>query len=117
MTVCQCVGTFVSISVRWSVHTHLLGVLRGLNKISCIKCLPYIISSGGIFFLSGRTRAVGDGAWPPSLAPGYHNRLASSSSHTGSLPKGSEMPSPLVLPMGPRCSHLAGTLAIPKAKW
>lgn len=81
-----------------------------------MSAIYHIISSGGISFLSGRTRAAGDGVWPPSLTPGY-NRLASSSSCMGFLPKGSEMPSPLVLLMGPPCSHLAGALVIPKAKW
>ena len=87
MTVCQGVGTFVPISVRWSVRTHILGVLRGLNKSNCMKCLPYIIRSGGIPFLSGRSRAVGDGAWLPSLALGY-NRLASSKFMHGNFAQG-----------------------------
>lgn len=60
------------------------------------------LSSGNFSFLSGRISAVGDGAWLPSPAPGYHDRLACPSLCTDSLPKGSEMSAVhTVLPIDP----------------
>lgn len=61
-------------------------------------CLPQIIRSGKTSFLSGRTRAVGLHLQPLDVFA--FQALA-----------GSQMPSPLVLPIGSPCSHLARACA------
>ena len=57
---------------RWPPPVKVLG---GLTKTSWVKCLSSIMSSRSISFLSGRAKALDDGAWLP--APGYPDGLTS----------------------------------------